>query len=43
MVVSGSNVKQGDVLVEFDRQAQLRNILDRQADYRDLEEQMCVQ
>jgi HlyD family secretion protein len=28
---AGSNVKQGDILVEFDRQAQLRDSLDKQA------------
>ncbi len=37
---SGSTVHRGDVLVEFDRQAQLRNVLDKQAEYRDLVEQI---
>jgi multidrug resistance efflux pump len=33
-------VKKGDVLVEFDRQAQLKNARDREAEYRDLLEQI---
>lgn len=33
---NGSRVKKGDVLVEFDRQDQIRNELDRQADYQKL-------
>jgi RND family efflux transporter MFP subunit len=33
---NGSHVKKGDVLVEFDRQDQIRNELDRQADYEKL-------
>ena len=37
---SGSSVHKGDVLVEFDRQAQLRVVLDKQAEYRDLVEQI---
>lgn len=40
LVASGSIVHRGDVLVEFDRQAQLRNVLDKQAEYRDLVEQI---
>ncbi|HEY6351667.1 MAG TPA: HlyD family efflux transporter periplasmic adaptor subunit [Candidatus Angelobacter sp.] len=40
LVASGSQVRRGDVLVEFDRQAQLRNVLDKQAEYRDLVEQI---
>ena len=36
LVRTGSSVHRGDVLVEFDRQAQLKNVLDKQADYRDL-------
>src|SRR5579864_77946 len=40
LVASGSQVHRGDVLVEFDRQAQLRNVLDKQAEYRDLVEQI---
>jgi HlyD family secretion protein len=30
---AGSNVKQGDILAEFDRQAQIRDFLDKQAEY----------
>ncbi len=37
---SGSAVHRGEVLVEFDRQAQLRNVLDKQAEYRDLVDQI---
>lgn len=37
---SGANVKKGDVLVEFDRQNQLKNILDRQAEYDNLVHQI---
>jgi biotin carboxyl carrier protein len=33
---SGNHVKRGDVLVEFDRQAQMRDFIDKQADYRKL-------
>lgn len=40
LVASGSTVHRGEVLVEFDRQAQLRNVLDKQAEYRDLVEQI---
>ena len=36
MVKNGSTVHQGDVLVEFDRQAQLKNVLDKEAEYKDL-------
>lgn len=40
LVASGSTVHRGEVLVEFDRQTQLRNVLDKQAEYRDLVEQI---
>jgi HlyD family secretion protein len=40
LAVNGSAVHRGDVLVEFDRQAQLRNVLDKQAEYRDLVDQI---
>jgi multidrug efflux pump subunit AcrA (membrane-fusion protein) len=33
IVHNGETVRKGDVLVELDRQAQLKNIMDRQADY----------
>jgi HlyD family secretion protein len=36
----GSRVQAGDVLAEFDRQGQIRAFLDRQAEYRDLVEQI---
>jgi len=40
LVKNGSAVRQGDVLVEFDRQPQLKNVLDKQAEYRDLVSQI---
>jgi multidrug efflux pump subunit AcrA (membrane-fusion protein) len=40
LAASGSRVQPGDLLVEFDRQNQIRNALDRQAEYLDLEEQI---
>ena len=40
LALSGSQVKVGDLLVEFDRQNQIRNALDRRAEYLDLEEQI---
>jgi multidrug resistance efflux pump len=30
---AGTNVKQGDILAEFDRQAQIRDFIDKQAEY----------
>jgi HlyD family secretion protein len=36
----GSRVKSGDLLVEFDRQAQMRDFIDKQADYRKLVDQV---
>jgi multidrug resistance efflux pump len=36
LVKNGSAVHAGDVLVEFDRQAQLRNVLDKEAEYKGL-------
>jgi multidrug efflux pump subunit AcrA (membrane-fusion protein) len=36
LVKNGSAVRQGDVLVEFDRQAQLKNVLDKEAEYKGL-------
>ena len=41
LVKNGSTVKKDDVLVEFDRQAQLKNVLDKQAEYRDLSSQIA--
>lgn len=40
LVRNGSTVHRGDVLVEFDRQAQLRVVIDKEAEYRDLLEQI---
>jgi len=40
LVDNGATVKPGDMLVEFDRQDQLRNALDRRADLTDLEQQI---
>jgi HlyD family secretion protein len=40
MAPAGARVRKGDLLVEFDRQNQLKNALDRQAEFRDLEEQI---
>jgi multidrug resistance efflux pump len=40
LVNNGTTVKPGDVLVEFDRQDQIRNALDRKADLTDLEQQI---
>ncbi|HEV2221595.1 MAG TPA: hypothetical protein VGR84_01190, partial [Candidatus Acidoferrales bacterium] len=37
---AGSRVKQGDVLVEFDRQAQIKDALDKKATYQDLVDQV---
>src|ERR1700704_1872163 len=36
LVKNGGGVHQGDVLVEFDRQAQLKNVLDKEAEYKGL-------
>jgi HlyD family secretion protein len=33
LAISGSHVKRGDLLVEFDRQAQMQDFIDKQADY----------
>jgi multidrug resistance efflux pump len=40
MAPAGAHIKKGDLLVEFDRQAQLKNALDKQAEYEDLVEQI---
>jgi HlyD family secretion protein len=40
LAAAGAAVKRGDLLVEFDRQAQLKNARDREAEYRDLLEQI---
>jgi HlyD family secretion protein len=40
LVKPGTAVKRGDLLIEFDRQAQVKNAHDREAEYRDFVEQM---
>jgi HlyD family secretion protein len=40
LVKPGTRVKRGDLLIEFDRQAQVKNANDRQAEYRDFVEQI---
>jgi HlyD family secretion protein len=40
LIASGKTVKKGELLVEFDRQTQIKNALDRQADYVDLVQQI---
>ncbi|HLW79036.1 MAG TPA: HlyD family efflux transporter periplasmic adaptor subunit, partial [Terriglobia bacterium] len=41
LVHAGARVKQGDILVEFDRQNQIKAFLDKQAEYRDLVDQVA--
>jgi len=38
---AGTRVKKDDLLAEFDRQSQIRTFLDKQAEYRDLENQIA--
>jgi HlyD family secretion protein len=40
LVASGTRVKKGELLVEFDRQAQIKSALDRRAEYLDFLEQI---
>jgi len=40
MIKAGTTVKAGDPLIEFDRQEQLRNALDRKAELNDFEQQI---
>jgi len=40
LIPPGTNVRKGDLLVEFDRQNQVKAALDRQAEYRDFVEQI---
>lgn len=40
LIHPGTTVKEGDLLVEFDRQDQIRNALDRKAELTDLEQQI---
>jgi len=41
MAPSGARVKQGDLLVEFDRQAQMRDFVDKQAEFAKLVDQVA--
>jgi len=41
LALAGTHVRQGDVLVEFDRQAQLKDALDKRAAYQDLVDQVA--
>jgi HlyD family secretion protein len=41
LATGGSHVKRGDLLAEFDRQAQVRDFMDRQADFNKLVEQVA--
>jgi HlyD family secretion protein len=41
LTLAGTRVKKGDLLVEFDRQAQMRDFVDKQADYSKLVDQVA--
>jgi HlyD family secretion protein len=41
LVAGGTRVKQGDLLVEFDRQNEIKAFLDKQVEFRDLEDQIA--
>ena len=41
LTAAGTRVKQGDVLVEFDRQSQMKDYVDKQADYQKLVDQVA--
>src|SRR5262249_50283080 len=41
ILAAGTHVKTGEVLVEFDRQAQIRDALDKQAEYNKLVDQVA--
>lgn len=41
LATAGTKVTQGDLLVEFDRQAQMRDIVDKQAEYEKLVDQVA--
>ena len=41
LVRAGSTVSPGDLIVEFDRQEQIKNALDRRAELQDLEQQIA--
>ncbi len=40
LALAGAHVRKGDLLVEFDRQAQIRDIIDKQAEYEKLVDQV---
>jgi HlyD family secretion protein len=40
LILGGTRVKKGDILVEFDRQAQMKDYIDKQADYQKLVDQV---
>ncbi len=40
LIKNGTRVREGDVLVEFDRQNQVKTVMDRQAEYEDLVQQI---
>src|SRR3954454_22345457 len=41
LVAAGSTVEKGDLIVEFDRQDQIKNALDKRAELHDLEQQIA--
>jgi len=41
LATAGAKVKRGDIVVEFDRQNQVKNFLDKQAEYRDFVDQIA--
>lgn len=41
LIAAGTRVKKGDVLVEFDRQSQMKDYVDKQADYQKLVDQVA--
>jgi len=41
LTLAGTKVKQGDLLVEFDRQAQMRDVIDKHAEYQKLVDQVA--
>lgn len=41
LALNGAKVKAGDLLVEFDRQAQMRDIIDKQSEYQKLVDQVA--
>jgi HlyD family secretion protein len=43
LTTAGSHVKRGDLLVEFDRQAQMRDFVDKQAEYGKLLDQVATE